>query len=185
MYCFKSSSSELGWESPLGESFLLWQLLVQLAGLALLPLLGVRLLFFAWTGVLREVLCWLASATAAMMSGISAVVRGRPSVALVVFVSFGFGAFLSLALFLVTSAGFFLEGAFLPVIVEASGEFLLFVDFFFCSIFFWSVISACCFVVPCYNTSQLHVPAHAPLFLLMPRCTLFGILIASVCCPIP
>jgi len=82
------------------------------------------------------------------MSGISAIVRGRPSVALVVFARFGFGAFLSLALFLVALAGFFLEGVFLLAVVETSGEFFLFVDFFYCSAFwvcnlvFWSVISA-------------------------------------------
>jgi len=53
-----SSSLELSWKSPLGEFSLLWRLLVRLAGLPLLPLVGVRLLFFTWTGVSRASWHW-------------------------------------------------------------------------------------------------------------------------------
>ena len=63
--------------SPLGE----------LSRLVLLPFFNVHLLVLTWPGFLRQ----LASVTAATMSGMLAVVKGRTSELLVSFVRFGLG----------------------------------------------------------------------------------------------
>ena len=80
-------SSELGWDSLLGDSSRLRWCAVDETLLELLPSLRVRRLPLTASGISRR---W-ASVTAATMSGMSAVVKGHTSEELLVFVLFGFG----------------------------------------------------------------------------------------------
>ena len=115
--CSVSSSSELGWDSLLGDLSRLRWCAVDETLLELLPSLRVCRLPLTASGISR----WWASATVATMSGMSADVRGRTSEELLVFVLFGFGLLplfarfllLPLAVFLFPAGGVFCNGVLL------------------------------------------------------------------------
>ena len=129
--CSASSSSELGWDSLLGDSSRLQWRAVDETLLELLTSLRVRWLPLTASSILHR---W-ALATAATMSGMLAVVKGRTSEELV-FVLFGFGLlplfarflFLPLAAFLFPAGDVFCNVVFL--LDEVVSIFRL---FFFCT----------------------------------------------------
>ena len=130
--CSASSSSELGWYSLLGDSSRLRWCAVDETLLELLPSLRVRRLPLIASGILIR---W-ASATAATMSGMSAVVKGCTSEELLVFVLFGFGLLLLFARFLFLPLAAFLfpaGGIFCKVVFLLDKVVSVFQVFFFCT----------------------------------------------------
>ena len=158
-----ASSSEL---VSVGGSWWLCSDVVEVRLALLSPLRRGEVL--TWADISR----WLAPTTAATMSGISAVVKGRISEALVVFTRFGSEGFLLLALFplfpVVWPDGDFVLSDFFAGIVLA-----FFADFF-CRWYlcilrrFLRHDEVCRTTFTWVATSRSRVTTHAQLFQLMP-----------------
>ena len=97
--------------------------------MVLLPLRNVRLLVLAWAGLSR----WLALATAATMSGMSAVVKGHTSELLVSFARFGLEKVLLFGPFLfIPTTGFWFpaRGSFRGALADLFGGSVFFAGFY-------------------------------------------------------